>query len=164
MQLARKTIRFIVGIAVMLAQFGLGQAMVKTVPLTIEQLIDIKHPSNPVWAPNGKYVAFIWDRAGISNLYLASSSGGGQPVPLTSFPEGGVEQVFWSQDSQTVYFARSGDLWQVTVSGAEPKPVWTTPTLESDIAPSPDRGRKLPDAAAPGRPYRRGCRVGRPAR
>jgi dipeptidyl aminopeptidase/acylaminoacyl peptidase len=141
MQVARGSIVFNVGIAVMLAQFGLGQATVKTVPLTIEQLIDIKHPSNPVWAPNGKYVAFIWDRAGVSNLYLASSSGGGQPVPLTSFPEGGVEQIFWSQDSQTVYFARGGDLWQVAVSGAAPKPVWTTPAGESDIAPSPDRRR-----------------------
>jgi len=138
MQVARRSIVFTVGIAVMLSQFGLGQATAKTVPLTIEQLIDIKHPSNPVWAPNGKYVVFIWDRAGVSNLYLASSIGGGQPAPLTSLPEGGVEQIFWSQDSQTVYFARSGDLWQVTVSGAAPKPVWTTPTWESDIVPSPD--------------------------
>ncbi|MBZ5689127.1 MAG: S9 family peptidase [Acidobacteriia bacterium] len=141
MQLARRTIRFTVGIAVMLAEFGLGQVMAKTVPLTIEQLIDIKHPSNPIWAPNGKYVVFIWDRAGVSNLYLASSTGGGQPVPLTSFPEGGVEKVFWSQDSQTVYFARGGDLWQVAVSGGAPKTVWTAPIGESEVVPSPDGAR-----------------------
>lgn len=141
MQVARRSIVFTVGIVVMLAQFGLGQATVKTVPLTIEQLIDIKHPSNPVWAPNGKYVAFIWDRAGVSNLYLASSSGGGQPVPLTSFPEGGVEKIFWSQDSQTVYFARGGDLWQVAVSGGAPKTVWTAPLGESEVVPSPDGAR-----------------------
>jgi dipeptidyl aminopeptidase/acylaminoacyl peptidase len=141
MQVARRSIMFAVGIAVMLAQFGLGQATVKTVPLTIEQLIDIKHPSNPVWAPNGKYVAFIWDRAGVSNLYLASSSGGGQPVPLTSFPEGGVEKLFWSQDSQTVYFARAGDLWQVAVSGGAPKTVWTAPLGESEVVSSPDGAR-----------------------
>jgi dipeptidyl aminopeptidase/acylaminoacyl peptidase len=141
MQAARRSVRFIVGIVVMLAQFGLGQAMVKTVPLTIEQLIEIKHPSSPVWAPNGKHIAFIWDRAGVSNLYLADSIGAGQPAPLTSFPEGGVEHIFWSPDSQIVYFARGGDLWQVAVSGAAPKPVWTTATGESDIVPSPDRGR-----------------------
>jgi dipeptidyl aminopeptidase/acylaminoacyl peptidase len=141
MQVAIRTITLIVGIGVMLAQFGLGQAMAKTVPLTIEQLIDIKHPSNPVWAPNGKYVAFIWDRAGVSNLYLASSSGGGQPVPLTSFPEGGVEKIFWSQDSQTIYFARGGDLWQAAVSGGAPKTVWTAPIGESEVVPSPDGTR-----------------------
>jgi dipeptidyl aminopeptidase/acylaminoacyl peptidase len=141
MQVARRSIMFAVGIAVMLAQFGLGQATVKTVPLTIEQLIDIKHPSNPVWAPNGKYIVFIWDRAGVSNLYLASASGGGQPRPLTSFPEGGVEKIFWSQDSQTVYFARGGDPWQVSVSGGAPKTVWTTPIEESEVVPSPDGAR-----------------------
>jgi dipeptidyl aminopeptidase/acylaminoacyl peptidase len=138
---ARTSTRFIVGIVVLLAEFCLGQAIVKGAPLTIERLIDIKHPSNPVWAPNGKYVAFIWDRAGVSNLYLASSSGGGQPVPLTSFPEGGVEQIFWSQDSQTVYFARGGDLWQVAVSGGAPKTVWTAPIGESEVVPSPDGAR-----------------------
>jgi dipeptidyl aminopeptidase/acylaminoacyl peptidase len=136
-----RSIAFFLGIAAMLAEFSLGQATVKTVPVTIEQLIDIKHPSNPVWAPNGKYVAFIWDRAGVSNLYLASSSGGGQPAPLTSFPEGGVEDIFWSQDSRTVYFAHTGDLWQVAVTGAGPKPVWTTPAGKSNFVPSPDGAR-----------------------
>ena len=140
MQVAGRSIVFAVGIAVMLAQFGLGQATVKTAPLTIEQLIDIRHPSNPLWAPNGKYVAFIWDRAGISNLYLADSTGGGQPARLTSFPEGGVENIFWSRDSQTVYFERSGNLWQVAVSGNEPKAVWTA-MGESDFSPSPDGTR-----------------------
>ena len=94
MQVARRSIVFSVGMAVMLAQFGLGQATVKTLPLTIEQLIDIKHPSNPVWAPNGKYVAFIWDRADVSNLYFADSISSGQPTPLTSFPEGNVAHIF----------------------------------------------------------------------
>jgi len=137
---ARRSMVFTVGIAVMLAQFGLGQAKVKTAPLTIEQLIDIKHPSNPVWAPNGKYVAFIWDRAGVSNVYLADSTGGGQPTQLTSFPEGGVESIFWSEDSQKVYFERSGNLWQVAVSGSAPKAVWTD-TGESDFSLSPDGAR-----------------------
>ena len=136
--MARRSTRFIVGVVVMLAEFGLGQATAKGAPLTIEQLIDIKHPSNPVWAPNGKYIAFIWDRAGVSNLYLANSTGDGQPAALTSFPEGGVEQIFWSKDSQTVYFVRGGSLWQVAVSGSAPKQVGTAATGESDIVPAPD--------------------------
>jgi Periplasmic component of the Tol biopolymer transport system len=31
--------------------------------LTIEQLIDIRHPSNPVWSPDGRHVAFLSERA-----------------------------------------------------------------------------------------------------
>ena len=105
--------------------------------LTIEKLIEIKHPSNPVWSPDGKHVAFLWDRADVVNVYVVGANGG-QPTALTAFPEGHVEQIFWSGDSQTVYFPHNGDLWQVSVSGGAPKAVWTSATLESDIAVSPD--------------------------
>src|SRR5256885_5401661 len=109
--------------------------------LSIEQLIDIKHPSNPVWSPDGKRVAFIWDRAGVANIYVAAADGGGQPTALTSFPEGQVDEMFWSRDSQSLYFPHGGDLWQVSVSGGSPKAVWTTPARESDIVTSPDGPR-----------------------
>jgi Periplasmic component of the Tol biopolymer transport system len=38
--------------------------------LTIDQLIDIRHPSNSMWTPDGKSVVFVWDRAGISSVYM----------------------------------------------------------------------------------------------
>jgi dipeptidyl aminopeptidase/acylaminoacyl peptidase len=141
MHMARNSIVLIVSLTLTLATAVFAQTAAAKSPLTIEQLIDIKHPSSPVWAPNGKHVAFIWDRAGVSNLYVASSDGNDQPVALTSFPEGGVNEFFWSQDSQTIFFPRSGDLWEVAASGATPKPVWTTPTQESEIVLSPDGKR-----------------------
>src|SRR6516225_4338380 len=148
MQMAKKLIGCVVSLALTLAASAIAQTPADASRLTIEQLIDIKHPSNPVWAPNGEHVAFLWNRAGVSNLYLASSDGSNPPVALTSFPDRGVNQIFWSQDSQTVYFPRSGDLWQVAVSGGTPKPVWTTPAQESDIVPSPD-GRRVAFVRSP---------------
>jgi dipeptidyl aminopeptidase/acylaminoacyl peptidase len=109
--------------------------------LTIEQLIDIKHPSNPVWSPDGKHVLFSWDRAGVANLYVASPDGHRQPVAVTSFADGQVTEGFWSRDSETVYFQHEGDLWQVAASGGAPKAVWTTPAIESGFAASPDGTR-----------------------
>jgi dipeptidyl aminopeptidase/acylaminoacyl peptidase len=109
--------------------------------LTIEQLIEIKHPSNPVWSPDGRHVAFVWDRGGVGNLYLASADGHGQPVPLTSFPEGQIPDAFWSHNSQTLYFPHAGDLWQVGVAGGQPRPAWNTPGSEADIVPSLDGTR-----------------------
>lgn len=141
MHMARKSIALIVSLTLTLATAVFAQKAAAKSPLTIEQLIDIKHPSNPVWSPDGKHIAFVWDRAGVSNLYVASSDGNDQPVALTSFPEGGVDEFFWSQNSQTVYFPHSGDLWEVAASGGTPKPVWTTPTQESDIVLSPDGKR-----------------------
>jgi dipeptidyl aminopeptidase/acylaminoacyl peptidase len=111
--------------------------------LTIEQLVDIKHPSKPIWSPDGKHVVFVWDRAGVANLYVVNADGQGQPQALTSFHEGQqVDSAFWNEDGDTVYFPHEGDLWKVPVSGGTPKPVWSKPDIGRDIVPSPD-GRRV---------------------
>ena len=124
--------------ALTLAASTTAQNTVTPSKLTIEQLIDIKHPSDPKWSPDGKHIVFTWDRAGVSNLFVANADGHGNAVAVTSFSEGQVDDAFWSRDSQTIFFPHNGDLWQVGVSGGAPKPVWTTAALESEIAPSPD--------------------------
>ena len=110
--------------------------------LTIEQLIGIKHPSDPIWSPDGKRVAFIWDRADIKNLYVANADGSGQPVALTSFPEGGVADAFWSEGGDSVCFVHQGDLWKVPASGGAPQPAWSKPDPGGGFVPSPD-GRRV---------------------
>ena len=110
--------------------------------LTIEQLIEIKHPSNPAWSPDGKHIAFVWDRADIRNLYVISSDGHGQPIALTSFPDGNVDDFFWSEDSDALYFPHEGDLWQVGISGRSAKPAWSAPSRGRGFVPSPD-GRRV---------------------
>src|SRR5262249_11670633 len=108
--------------------------------LSIEQLIDIKHPSNPIWSPDGKQVAFIWDRANMTNVYLANSDGKGTPVALTSYSERGVSDPFWSLDGRTIYYSRDGHLWQVA-PGGEPHQAWSSSAVESDFALSHDGKR-----------------------
>lgn len=110
-------------------------------PLTIEQLIDIKHPSEPLWSPDGRRVAFVWDRAGVSNFYLADADGQGQPEALTSYADGQVGGAFWSKDGARLYFPRGGELWEVAATGGGPRPAWTPETQETDIVVSPDGTR-----------------------
>ena len=126
--------------------------------LTIEQLIEIKHPSDPVWSPDGKHVAFTWDRADIRNLFVANADGSGQPVQLTSFPDGGVAGAFWSEDGDSVYFVHEADLWHVPASGGTPKPAWSKPDHGGDFVPSPDARRVafVRDNRAEGEGARRG--------
>jgi dipeptidyl aminopeptidase/acylaminoacyl peptidase len=107
--------------------------------LTIEQLIDIRHPSNPMWSPDGRSIAFVWDRAGVANLYLSSMAG--EPRALTRHTKGAISGAFWSRDGQRIYYPRAGDLWQVGIGGGAPAPVWTTPTPETSMIPSPDGTR-----------------------
>jgi dipeptidyl aminopeptidase/acylaminoacyl peptidase len=112
--------------------------------LTIEQIIDIRHPSNAAWSPDGHHVAFLSERAGIANIFVADAVAGSSPVAaraLTRYADGQGAGLFWSADSQCIYFPRAGDLWQVAVSGGEPSAVWSTPQAESGITPSPDGTR-----------------------
>ncbi len=103
-------------------------------PLTIEQLIDIRHPSAPAWSPDSQHLAYLSERAGIANIYVDDR-------PLTRFADGLTNGFFWSADSQKIFFPRGGDLWAVALSGGEPSAVWTTPAAETAFAPSPDRRR-----------------------
>ena len=119
------------------ACFWLAATLMAAQSLTIEKLIDIKHPSDPIWSPDGRKLVFIWDRAGVSNLYVADASGKG-PVPLTHFSGGPVNGAFWSRDSKTIYFPHQGQLWAVPVSGGEARTVWTTSSPETNIVLSPD--------------------------
>ena len=110
--------------------------------LTIEDLLDIKHPSNPVWSPDGRSVAFVWERAGVRNLYLAPADGSQRPVALTSFSDDGVSAAFWSPGGDVLYFPHEGTLWQVPAGGGEPRPVWRSTEPEAQFALSPD-GREV---------------------
>jgi dipeptidyl aminopeptidase/acylaminoacyl peptidase len=133
-----------VGVAIILlagASGALAQTSSRNPKLTIEQLIDIRHPSDPVWSPDGKFVAFVWDRAGVANLYVANADGSGQPKPLTTFSEGQVAGAFWSEASDLVYFPHDGDLWQVAASGGAPKAAWSKPDPGSGYVLSPDGKR-----------------------
>src|SRR3990172_11833029 len=112
--------------------------------LTIDALIDIKHPSNPVWSPDGRRGAFVWNRAGVENVWLLdlSESKPAPPRALTRFDSGDASGLFWSADGRMVRFAREGDLWMgETDARTEASPLWTTADSESGLAPSPDRSQ-----------------------
>jgi dipeptidyl aminopeptidase/acylaminoacyl peptidase len=137
-------------------------------PLTIDALIDIRHPSSPVWSPDGKHVAFLSERAGIGNIFVSDvgpASTTGTARAVTSYPDGQGAGFFWSRDSQRIYFSREGDLWQVAIAGGAPTAVWSTPQSESGIVMSPDGSRvafiRSATAPAPGAaPTGRGGRGG----
>src|SRR5205823_1345546 len=66
--------------------------------LTIDQLIDIKHPSSAMWSPDGRHVAFLWDRAGVSDWYIADVEAG-QPQPRLALHNDAPGPVTWTADS-----------------------------------------------------------------
>ena len=63
-----------IGVSLLVAPRGETQQARAAAPLTIEQLIDIRHPSSPMWAPDGRSVVFVWDRAGVSKVYVVDAA------------------------------------------------------------------------------------------
>lgn len=117
-------------------------------PLTIDQLLSIRHPSNPVWSPDGRRVAYLWDRCDVVNLYVANAEGQGEPKALTQFSEGKAADPFWSADGGSLYFIKAGNLWTVSASGGEPVQAWAPSSGTATMTPSPDRTQIA--AAVPG--------------
>lgn len=108
--------------------------------LTIERLLEIKHPSTPAWSPDGRRLAFVWDVSGLQNIWLFENVADGAPRPraVTTFDAGTVDNMYWSRDGATLYFVHDGDLWQVPTGTGRASPVWQTPPLENQVVPSPD--------------------------
>ena len=91
--------------------------------LTIETLLDIRFPSAPVFSPHGRTVAFLWDRAGVQNVWTAPAAGG-PPTELTHDDRDLIGGLFWGHGGRTLYFGRDGALWKVPAAGGAPAAVW----------------------------------------
>jgi dipeptidyl aminopeptidase/acylaminoacyl peptidase len=107
--------------------------------LTIDKLIDIRMPTNPVWSRDSRRIAFLWERAGISNLYVVPADGSAKPVAITTEPAA-MQGLFWGNDNKTIYFTRGGTLMQIAAeAGQTARPVW--PRMPGrGLALSPDGG------------------------
>lgn len=106
--------------------------------LDIDALVAIRHPSGGSWSPDGSRVAFVWDRAGVQNLYVVDRVGG-WPQPLTDYQEGVLSVPFWSKDGRLLYYERAGELWSIPADkSARPTAVFGTDGAETGVRLSPD--------------------------
>ncbi len=69
------------------------------------QLTQSGRDSSPVWAPDGKTIAFLSARSGESQVYLLSMEGG-EARALTKLSTG-ADLVKWSPDGKTIAFTSS---------------------------------------------------------
>ena len=110
--------------------------------LTIDQLVQIKHPSGHQWTPDGKHVWWTYDDGGVNNVWTAAADGSGKPVQLTNYPDSLTGAgAFWSPDGQTFFYPHSGGLLAVPVTGGEPHAAWPSAERAGGFTLSPDGAR-----------------------
>lgn len=98
------------------------------------------HHYQPVWSPDGKYIAFAANRAGNYDIYLIPSSGGeakrltthsGSELPLAFTPDG--KQVVYSADLQAPAQSAAfpgrvmSQVYQVPLTGGRPQLLMAVP-------------------------------------
>ena len=78
--------------------------------------------SQPVYSPDGKRLAFVSDRSGAENLWIANADGSA-PLQLSKDEDRTFASPAWSPDGQYVYVARSVpsyglyEIWMYHVRG-----------------------------------------------
>ncbi len=135
---------------------GLSGTMAPDTPsrLTIEQLIDIRHPSNPAWSPDGRQVTFTWDRAGVPARYVSDLDGRPpRELPAAAPAAGGRGRggagsaaemdAVASPDGTRAAFVRSAngaisDLWIRSVADGRDSKLVTEQKRISGVSWSPD--------------------------
>ncbi|WP_338874337.1 DPP IV N-terminal domain-containing protein [Spirosoma sp. SC4-14] len=75
----------------------------------------------PMWAPDGKTLYYISDRAQAQNLW--SLQLGGKPVMLTNFTNGRVLWPSIGYDGKTIVFERDFQIWKYDVTSRQAVPI-----------------------------------------
>ena len=83
------------------------------------------------WSPDGKWVAFISDKTGETEVYLHEVAAGGEPVQLTKGSDTYIRSVFWSPDSKHLFYTdRKNRLVEADPVAKTTRTVMTCPESE----------------------------------
>lgn len=93
---------------------------------SIEMIASISRPRAHVLSPDGAQIAFYWDIADSSDLYVMSSAGGWatrltfdrEPVAYWS-----DEPPQWSPDGKWIAYTNNGHVWVIASDGGKPKKI-----------------------------------------
>jgi tricorn protease len=111
------------------------------------------HDRQPVWSPDGKWLAFASDRHGNWDIFLVPARGGqvkrlthhsGPDTPCSFTPDGKhvlftATRLDAAKHAEFPHYRALPELYQVPVDGGRPEQVLTIPALEANFDPKGER-------------------------
>jgi Tol biopolymer transport system component len=127
----------------------------------IRRVTTVAHVAQPVWAPDGRSIAFVWvdvfaedERLG-KGLYLVTPSGSETLTLIEQRRDHDLRDPSWTPDGNRIAYAveepdQPRRVWTISRYGGQPQPLLTTGGLTrlSDLRWSPD-GARLAFSASP---------------
>jgi dipeptidyl aminopeptidase/acylaminoacyl peptidase len=90
-------------------------------PWSLRLLLGVAQLHHHTLSPDGRHIAFVWDREGTSDIWCMPAEPGGWPLRLTF---GRPAQTYWtdsqprwSPDSQNLAFVSKSEIWIVPIGG-----------------------------------------------
>lgn len=98
------------------------------------------HDRNALWSPDGRYIAYISDATGETELFMQEIAGNSQPVQLTQNNDTYIRSFKWSPDSRSlVYTDRKNRINLVEIEGKRKNTLLQDPLSEPrNVSFSPD--------------------------
>ncbi|MCL4847800.1 MAG: prolyl oligopeptidase family serine peptidase [Acidobacteria bacterium] len=150
------------------ASSRLGSTPLTVDRLTSQPLLAGTSPSRPVWAPDSRHLAFLWNDAArpFRDVWVVAAGADvprrltdlGRTHPMAPPPDGdtlealgaqasarahgGVADLLWTPDSTAIVFVYRGDLFRVAIEGGDVQRLTRDGHGKSQVAYSPD-GRFL---------------------
>jgi len=78
------------------------------------------HEREATWSPDGKYHAWLSDKSGEYQVYLAPSDNFSAAKAVTAFDSGYLSNLYWNPDGKKLYFTTGRrDVWEYNVETAK---------------------------------------------
>jgi dipeptidyl aminopeptidase/acylaminoacyl peptidase len=92
-------------------------------PWSLELLVAVNHIHHHRLSPDGKHIAFVWQREGNSDIWVLRANGSGWPRRLTfDRPQQAFwtdDQPRWSPDGKWIVYSAQEDIWAVPHQGGK---------------------------------------------
>ncbi|MCS7166181.1 MAG: S41 family peptidase [Gemmatales bacterium] len=93
---------------------------------------------SPMWSSDGKWIYYVSEENGVSNIFKRSASGEGAPIQVTRHTQDGVRRARIARNGEWIVYECGFELFRVQVNVPEPQPQLIPITARADWASNPD--------------------------
>jgi len=93
---------------------------------------------SPMWSADGRWIYYVSEESGVSNIFRRSADGTGPSVQITHHTSEGVRRARISRNGEWIVYECGFELYRLHVSEANPQPQRIAIVARADLASNPE--------------------------